>query len=59
MVDLLLAIAGWVARTESNRRSERAKAGLARAQGKHLGRSSGSKDVKKRCLRGNLLRWAK
>ena len=27
-MDLLLAIAGWVARMESNRRSERTKAGL-------------------------------
>ncbi len=31
LLDFLLAIAGWVARTESNRRSERTKAGLARA----------------------------
>ena len=40
LLDLLLAIAGWVARMESNRRSERTKAGLARAvaQGKRLGR---------------------
>ncbi len=31
LLDLLLAIAGWVARMESNRRSERTKAGLQRA----------------------------
>jgi DNA invertase Pin-like site-specific DNA recombinase len=30
LLDLLLAIAGWVARMESNRRSERTKAGLKR-----------------------------
>ncbi len=30
LLDLLLAIAGWVARMESNRRSERTKAGLQR-----------------------------
>ena len=29
--DLLLAIAGWVAKMESNRRSERTRAGLQRA----------------------------
>ena len=60
LLDLLLAIAGWVARMESNRRSERTKAGLARAvaQGKRLGRPPGSKDKKKRGRRGYLLRWA-
>jgi DNA invertase Pin-like site-specific DNA recombinase len=48
--ELLFALAGWVARMESQRRSERTKAGLARvkAQGKRLGRPSGSKDKKKR-----------
>ncbi len=60
MLDLLLAIAGWVARMESNRRSERTKAGLQRAisQGKRLGRPPGSKDKRKRSRRGYLLRWA-
>ena len=58
--DLLLAIAGWVARMESNRRSERTKAGLerARSQGKRLGRPPGSKDRRKRSRRGYLLRFA-
>ncbi len=44
--EILYAIAGWVARMESQRRSERTKAGLARvkAQGKRLGRPPGSKD---------------
>jgi len=48
--EILYAIAGWVARMESQRRSERTKAGLARvkAQGKRLGRPLGSKDKKKR-----------
>ena len=48
--ELLFAIAGWVARMESKRRSERTKAGLARAkaQGKQLGRPLGSKDRRKR-----------
>ncbi|MBI4201591.1 MAG: recombinase family protein [Chloroflexi bacterium] len=38
--DLLYSIVGWVARMESQRRSERTKAGLARAraEGKRLGR---------------------
>lgn len=48
--ELLYALSGWVARMESQRRSERTKAGLARllAQGKRLGRPPGSKDRKKR-----------
>ena len=50
MAELLYAITGWVARMESQRRSERTKAGLARgvAQGKKLGRPPGSKDRKRR-----------
>ena len=50
LAEVLYAIAGWVARMESRRRSERTKAGLARvkANGKRLGRPSGSKDKKKR-----------
>ncbi len=48
--ELLFALAGWVARMESQRRSERTKAGLVRAisQGKTLGRPSGTKDKKRR-----------
>ena len=48
--EILYAIAGWVARMESQRRSERTKAGLARAiaQGKRLGRPKGSVDKRKR-----------
>jgi putative DNA-invertase from lambdoid prophage Rac len=48
--ELLFAIAGWVARMESQRRSERTKAGLARlvAKGKKLGRPKCSRDKRKR-----------
>jgi DNA invertase Pin-like site-specific DNA recombinase len=48
--EILYALAGWVARMESHRRSERTKAGLNRAiaQGKTLGRPKGSKDKRKR-----------
>jgi len=48
--EILYAIAGWVARMESQRRSERTRAGMARlkAQGKRLGRPPGSKDKRKR-----------
>ena len=48
--EILYAIAGWVARMESHRRSERTKAGLARvkAQGKRLGRPPWSKDKRRR-----------
>ena len=60
LLDLLLAIGGWVARMESNRRSERTKAGLRRAinQGKRLGRPPGSRDKKKRSRGGYFARWA-
>jgi len=47
--ELLFSLAGWVARMESQRRSERTKAGLARliAQGKKLGRPKGSKNKRR------------
>jgi putative DNA-invertase from lambdoid prophage Rac len=50
MTDLLLAITGWVACYESQRRSERTKAGMARAQaaGKHIGRPMGTKGKRRR-----------
>lgn len=59
--EILYAIAGWVAKMESERRSERTKAGLARAisQGKKLGRPAGKKDKGKRKRTGYLLRYAK
>lgn len=50
VADLLYAITGWVAKMESERRSERTKAGMERAarQGKQIGRPLGAKDKKKR-----------
>jgi putative DNA-invertase from lambdoid prophage Rac len=57
--DLLLAIVGWVARFESARRSERIKAGLerVRAEGKVIGRRSGSRDKQRRKRSGYVARW--
>jgi len=48
--ELLYSISGWVAQMESQRISERTKAGLQRAlaEGKTLGRPHGSKDKRKR-----------
>ncbi len=59
--ELLLAITGWVARMESQRRSERTKAGLerARSEGKRIGRPPGAKDARKRRRSGYFRRWAK
>lgn len=59
--EILYAIAGWVAKMESERRSERTLAGLERArrEGKTLGRPVGSKDTRKRKRIGYLLRYAK
>jgi DNA invertase Pin-like site-specific DNA recombinase len=47
--ELLLAIAGWMAAQESQRRSDRIKAGLARraAEGGHIGRKPGSRNKPK------------
>lgn len=58
--ELLLSIVAWVARMESQRRSERVKAGIARAraEGKTWGRPQGSKDEKKRSRRGYFARYA-
>jgi putative DNA-invertase from lambdoid prophage Rac len=57
--ELLLSIVAWVARMESQHRSERTKLGLRRAvsEGKQLGRPKGSKDKKKRSRRGYFARW--
>ena len=57
LAELLYALTGWVAKMESQRRSERTKAGLARvrAQGKRLGRPSGSKDKRKRRRKQRLI----
>lgn len=50
LAEILYAIAGWAARMESQRLSERTKAGLARAatRGRYPGRPKGSKDKKRR-----------
>ena len=59
--EVLYAIAGWVARMESERRSERTLAGLARAikESKKLGRPAGAKDKNGRRRKpGYHLRWA-
>ena len=55
--DLLYALTGWVAETESRRRSERTKAGLARVQatGGRLGRPTGSKDSYRRRRKPRLI----
>jgi len=60
LAELLYALVGWVAKMESQRRSERTRAGLerAKAQGKKLGRPVGSRDKKrrrKRPMRGPLV----
>lgn len=57
LAELLYALTGWVARMESQRRSERTRAGLARvvAQGKRLGRPPGSKDRRKRKSKQRLV----
>lgn len=50
VAELLYSVFAWVAKMESERRSERTKAGMARAKkaGIHCGRPSGSTDTKKR-----------
>ncbi len=60
MAELLYSITAWVAKFESDRRSERVKAGQARAlkEGKRLGRPKGSKDKRRRRRSGYLLRYA-
>ena len=57
LAEVLYAIAGWVARMESQRRSERTKAGLLRVQaaGVRLGRPPGAKDKKRRKKRSPKL----
>ena len=50
LAEVLYALTAWVARMESQRRSERTKAGMARlkAKGIKLGRPVGSRDKRKR-----------
>ncbi len=56
---VIYSFLAWVARYESDRRSERTLAGLARvkASGVRLGRPPGSKDKDKRKRSGYLLRY--
>ncbi len=58
--ELLYSLTAWVAAFESELRSERTKAGLARARvsGKVLGRPQGSMDKRKRSRRGYFKRYA-
>ena len=57
---VIYSFLAWIAEFESARRSERTKAGLARAikEGKKLGRPKGSKDKQSRRKSGYLLRYA-
>ena len=50
LAEVMYALTAWVARQESQRRSERTKAGMARlkAKGVKLGRPLGSRDKHKR-----------
>jgi putative DNA-invertase from lambdoid prophage Rac len=59
--DVLLAFAGWMAQQESNRKSERIKAALARrkAQGLPVGHQPGAKDKTKRKRSGYVARYEK
>ncbi len=57
--ELLLAVVAWVSAFESQRKSERVRAGQARAirEGKLLGRPKGAKDKNRRRRAGYLSRW--
>lgn len=57
MRELLVSFMAWMAKAESDRRSERVKLGLARrkAEGKPIGRAPGSKDIKPRKKSGYYL----
>ena len=59
--ELLTAVAGFVARFEAERHSERVKAGIAkrRAQGLPVGRIAGSKDRKPRRRSGYFARYGR
>ena len=56
---LLISFAGWMAEQESERRSERIKAGVARrrAEGLPVGRQPGTKDKGKRKRSGYVASW--
>lgn len=57
--DILVAFAGWMAKQESDRRSERIRAGLERrrAEGRPVGRAKGATDRKPRRRSGYVAAW--
>jgi DNA invertase Pin-like site-specific DNA recombinase len=57
--EILIAFGGWMAKRESDRRSERIKIGLAarKAEGKAVGRQPGAADRKPRKRSGYVARW--
>jgi DNA invertase Pin-like site-specific DNA recombinase len=57
--DVLVSFAGWMARQESDRKSERIRAGVARrrAEGLPVGRQAGTKDKKPRKRSGYVASW--
>jgi len=57
--EILIAFGGWMAKRESDRRSERIKIGLNKraAQGKPVGRQPGSTDKGKRKRSGYVAAW--
>ena len=57
--EILIAFGGWMAKRESDRRSERIRAGLARrrAEGKPVRRQPGVKDKKTRKRSGYVAAW--
>lgn len=57
--EILASFAGWMAAQESQRRSERVRAGLARrkASGLPVGRQPGARDLKPRKRSGYVARW--
>lgn len=59
LAELLYALTGWVAQMESQRISERTKAGLerARANGAKIGRPKGRKDTKPRVRQARRPVW--
>lgn len=61
MAELMTSILAWCARMESQRRSERVRAGLARrkAEGKPIGRLAGARDLKPRKVSGYHARYGR
>jgi len=59
MAELLSSLFAWMAQMESERRSERVRAGLARrkAQGQPVGRQPGAADKAPRRRSGYMARW--